>query len=121
MAKAAHANPASAGKRTASPKAAKKAAKPKAAAKPAAKRATRKSAAKSETAAPKAARKTATRKRAAKPAAPEPAAPATPFNEESFSEQVARLAYQFWLERGRPDGSAHEDWFRAEQELSKQG
>lgn len=40
-------------------------------------------------------------------------------SEAGFSEQVARLAYQFWEERGRPDGSAHEDWFRAEEELAR--
>ncbi len=32
-------------------------------------------------------------------------------------EQVARLAYRYWEERGRPDGTPEEDWFRAEQEL----
>jgi len=32
-------------------------------------------------------------------------------------EEVARLAYQFWEERGRPLGSSEIDWFRAEQEL----
>jgi hypothetical protein len=32
-------------------------------------------------------------------------------------QQIARLAYQFWLERGCPVGSSHEDWFRAERAL----
>jgi len=32
-------------------------------------------------------------------------------------EQVARLAHQFWAERGRQHGHHEEDWFRAEQEL----
>lgn len=32
-------------------------------------------------------------------------------------DEVARLAYQFWEERGRPCGSSEIDWWRAEQEL----
>lgn len=57
----------------------------------------------------KTAAKAAPRKRAVKKPAPEAL---------SFSEQVERLAYQYWEERGRPDGSAHEDWLRAEAELA---
>ena len=34
-------------------------------------------------------------------------------------EDVARLAYSFWEERGCREGSPDEDWFRAEQELSR--
>ena len=30
---------------------------------------------------------------------------------------VARLAYELWERRGRPDGSELEDWLRAEQAL----
>jgi len=34
-------------------------------------------------------------------------------------EEIAKLAYHYWLAReGRGAGSAEEDWFRAEQELS---
>ena len=33
------------------------------------------------------------------------------------SEEVARLAYQFWEERGCPFGSPEIDWSKAEQEL----
>ena len=33
-------------------------------------------------------------------------------------EDVALLAYTLWQERGCPEGSSEEDWFRAEQELS---
>jgi hypothetical protein len=33
-------------------------------------------------------------------------------------EDVARLAYQFWEERGAPIGSPEVDWARAERELS---
>ena len=32
-------------------------------------------------------------------------------------EEVAKLAYQFWEERGCPFGSPEIDWSRAEQEL----
>ena len=32
-------------------------------------------------------------------------------------EDIARLAYQFWEERGSPFGSSEIDWLRAEQEL----
>ena len=34
-----------------------------------------------------------------------------------YHEEVARLAYRFWEERGRPFGSPEVDWRRAEQEL----
>jgi hypothetical protein len=33
-------------------------------------------------------------------------------------EQIASLAYQLWEQRGYPEGSPDEDWFRAEQELT---
>lgn len=32
-------------------------------------------------------------------------------------EEVRIRAYLFWEERGRPEGSADEDWFRAEQSV----
>jgi hypothetical protein len=32
-------------------------------------------------------------------------------------EEIARLAYQLWDERGRPEGSPDADWFRAEKQL----
>jgi len=32
-------------------------------------------------------------------------------------EQIEKLAYLLWEERGGPFGSPDEDWFRAEQEL----
>jgi hypothetical protein len=40
---------------------------------------------------------------------------------ELDQEEIARLAYQFWLERGCPIGSAEQDWFRAEDELQREG
>jgi hypothetical protein len=35
-------------------------------------------------------------------------------------EAVAKLAYQLWAERGRPEGTPEEDWFRA-QDLLRAG
>ena|SRR5271166_3770831 len=32
-------------------------------------------------------------------------------------QRIARLAYSYWQERGCPDGSSEQDWFRAEQVL----
>ncbi len=32
-------------------------------------------------------------------------------------EEIEKLAYRFWLERGCPGGDAEIDWLRAEQEL----
>jgi hypothetical protein len=32
-------------------------------------------------------------------------------------EEIARLAYTYWEERGCPDGSSDDDWYRAEEEL----
>ena len=31
--------------------------------------------------------------------------------------EVARLAHQYWLERGSPIGTPEVDWFRAEEEF----
>jgi uncharacterized membrane-anchored protein len=35
----------------------------------------------------------------------------------SVQDEIARLAYFYWEQRGGNGGSAEEDWFRAEQEL----
>ena len=35
-------------------------------------------------------------------------------------EEILKLAYRFWEERGRPFGSPEEDWFRAEREFETQ-
>jgi Protein of unknown function (DUF2934) len=32
-------------------------------------------------------------------------------------EEIARLAQQYWAERGHQDGLAEQDWLRAEREL----
>ncbi len=43
----------------------------------------------------------------------------TPLAEARLAyEDIASLAYALWQERGCPEGSSEEDWFRAEQELS---
>ena len=33
--------------------------------------------------------------------------------------EIALLAQQYWIERGKQDGQAEQDWLRAEQELMK--
>jgi len=33
---------------------------------------------------------------------------------EDTESAIARLAYQLWLQRGSPEGSPDEDWYRAE-------
>lgn len=62
--------------------------------------------------------------RAAKPktsskssrAAESNATSAAAFDANSYHEDIARLAYHFWEQRGRVEGSPEEDWLRAEQE-----
>ena len=39
-------------------------------------------------------------------------------SEPENRHEVAALAYEFWQARGCPDGTAEEDWFRAEQEIA---
>jgi hypothetical protein len=57
-----------------------------------------------------------------KHAAPMPAAaPATelaPAPEAPSREQIAALAYSYWVARGYQGGSPEADWLRAEQELA---
>lgn len=36
----------------------------------------------------------------------------------SSNQQIAELAYRLWTERGRPHGSAAEDWREAERQLA---
>lgn len=36
---------------------------------------------------------------------------------DAESEEVARLAYQYWEQHSRPAGTQEEDWFRAEEEI----
>jgi len=77
-------------------------------------------------------RKTAPRTRAKRPAAtiettaPETVRPesgaepqpeiAAPLLSPSH-EEIAQLAYSYWVDRGYQGGSSEEDWLRAEQEL----
>ncbi|MBS1793127.1 MAG: DUF2934 domain-containing protein [Acidobacteria bacterium] len=35
-------------------------------------------------------------------------------NLDNDNRQIEQLAYLFWEERGRPEGSPDEDWYRAE-------
>ena len=35
----------------------------------------------------------------------------------AYIRRVTQLAYTYWENRGRPLGSAEEDWFRAEREV----
>jgi len=34
-------------------------------------------------------------------------------------QQIAALAYEFWKNRGCPEGTPEEDWFRAERDLAE--
>jgi hypothetical protein len=34
-------------------------------------------------------------------------------------KEIEALAYQLWIQRGRPNGSPNVDWLRAEEELRK--
>jgi hypothetical protein len=36
---------------------------------------------------------------------------------EPSQDEIARLAYRYWLDRGCQGGSPEEDWLRAEQQL----
>jgi hypothetical protein len=59
--------------------------------------------------APKARRRTARSEPAAPPAA------------SVQTEEIARRAYQFYLDRGRDEGHALDDWLRAEAEFRAKG
>lgn len=51
--------------------------------------------------------------------APEPAPETAASGSAAERQLIARLAYQYWQERGCPDGSPEEDWLRAERDLEK--
>ena len=38
-------------------------------------------------------------------------------SDQGWKEEIARLAYEFWLERGSPIGTPGDDWFRAQAEV----
>jgi Protein of unknown function (DUF2934) len=46
----------------------------------------------------------------------DPAGSNVPFQRQE--EMVRRRAYELWLERGCPEGSPDDDWYRAEQEFA---
>ncbi len=54
------------------------------------------------------------------PIAREPEAEAPLAASGPAHDEIARLAYSYWLDRGCEGGSPDEDWSRAEQELRKQ-
>ena len=39
-------------------------------------------------------------------------------NDGPEADELARLAYQYWLERRSPTGAPEEDWFRAVEEIT---
>lgn len=41
--------------------------------------------------------------------------------EKNTRQETALRAYQLWRERGCPEGSEEEDWFRAEEEMRRHG
>jgi hypothetical protein len=41
-------------------------------------------------------------------------------SDPAYTERVAQLAYRYWELRGSPFGSSLEDWYRAEDELSRE-
>jgi len=53
--------------------------------------------------------------------AAEPSASSQPISGQDgqavSQEQVAVLAYEIWLSRGKPEGTDQEDWFEAEGQL----
>jgi hypothetical protein len=38
-------------------------------------------------------------------------------HDKAETEEITRLAYQYWQQRGCPIGTPEEDWFRAEEEI----
>lgn len=46
-----------------------------------------------------------------------PTTPETTDRPSATHEEIAQLAYQYWEARGRPLGSAEQDWLRAEGDL----
>jgi hypothetical protein len=40
--------------------------------------------------------------------------------EPALTHRISQLAFEYWVSRGRPFGSAEEDWYRAEAEILEQ-
>lgn len=53
----------------------------------------------------------------ATPVSSQATGPTNDHEEHEKREEIARLALQFWMERGSPVGIPEEDWFRAEAEI----
>jgi hypothetical protein len=66
---------------------------------------------------PKKPRATASKEAAPKALAPKKNAAKGNLAQMVSREEIARLAHQYWAERGHQDGHHEEDWYRAEQEL----
>lgn len=70
-------------------------------------------------------RKTATTQRTPRPATANEAKAVTvetvAVRYSPAPEEIAELAYSYWVSRGYPGGSSEEDWLRAEQELLQRG
>ena len=49
----------------------------------------------------------------------DPVAKVSTEDAKASTEDIARLAYSFWMERGCKGGSPEEDWYRAIQELER--
>jgi Protein of unknown function (DUF2934) len=45
--------------------------------------------------------------------------PTEEISEPDKQQEVAVLAYTFWQDRGCPEGTPDEDWFRAEREIAR--
>jgi len=58
------------------------------------------------------------RKKAVQPK-DEPANAEASHDPRTSHEEIARLAHQYWVERGHKHGSHEEDWLRAEKELRR--
>jgi hypothetical protein len=44
-----------------------------------------------------------------------------PADDQSYEKSIATLAYQLWESRGRPAGSAEQDWLEAKAMLAVRG
>jgi hypothetical protein len=66
---------------------------------------------------PKKPRATASKEAAPKATAPKKGTAKGTVTQMVSREEIARLAHQYWAERGHQDGHHEEDWYRAEQEL----
>ena len=66
-------------------------------------------------------RSAGTKKNAAAASAADMAASEQPVGQAPSNEDVARLAYELYLERGGVNGNQFEDWYEAERRLRARG